>query len=245
MDHRRGRRGSRQLQIHPCVSILQSYYPRVIKSGVFMPTNDRSQFPRVVSVSGADNIRGPWTPFRVAANGTNPAPWALWNSSSQTSEIALAVEDMHIFTAPHWTSNYTRIGSPVTWNTTDYSPTWTEDPFIWRDKRGNWHALAHWMIDIVEYGRKYPRVGAHMFSRDLASGWTFKAQEAFSSTVEFTDGAMETFNRRERAKIFFDEDLTPLYLVSGVQALDSKSSFTLVQPIGSKWKDYERKLGFS
>jgi hypothetical protein len=101
------------------------------------------------------------------------------------------------------------------------------------------------MIDIVEKnGTKYPRVGAHMFSRDLESGWVFKVQEAFNSTVVFTDGAAETFNRRERSKIFFDEDLTPLYLVSGVQALGAKSSFTLVQPIGSEWREYEKKLGF-
>lgn len=101
------------------------------------------------------------------------------------------------------------------------------------------------MIDIVEKnGTKYPRVGAHMYSRSLENGWTFRVEEAFSSTVAFTDGAVETMNRRERAKIFFDEDMTPLYLVSGVQALGTKSSFTLVQPIGSAWRDYERKLGF-
>ena len=157
----------------------------------------------------------------------------------------LGAEDMKIYAAPHWDGNYSRINTPVSWNTTDYSPTWTEDPFIWRDKRGNWHALAHWMIDIVEHnGQKYPRVGAHMFSRTLENGWDFKVQEAFNSTVTFTDGMVETFNRRERSKILFDEDMDPLYLISGVQALGSKSSFTLVQPIGKKWQKYEEDLGF-
>lgn len=101
------------------------------------------------------------------------------------------------------------------------------------------------MIDIVEHdGQKYPRTGAHMFSRRLEAGWNFKVQEAFNSTVTFTDGAVETFNRRERPKIFFDDDLTPLYLVSGVQALGVKSSYTLVQPIGEAWREFEGKLGF-
>ena len=101
------------------------------------------------------------------------------------------------------------------------------------------------MIDIVEHnGQKYPRVGAHMFSRTLENGWDFKVQEAFNSTVTFTDGMVETFNRRERSKILFDEDMDPLYLISGVQALGSKSSFTLVQPIGKKWQKYEEDLGF-
>jgi len=178
----------------------------------------------------------------VAASGTNPAAWPLWTPDTHTTEMALAVEDMHILTAMDWNGTYTLV-SNVPWNTTDYSPTWTEDPFIWRDKRGNWHALAHWMIDIVEYDRrKYPRVGAHMFSRDLQQGWQFKVQEAFNSTVLFTDGVTQTFNRRERAKIFFDNELNPLYLVSGVQALDAKTSFTLVQPIGSKWVEFENAL---
>ncbi|KAK7189083.1 hypothetical protein DPSP01_010333 [Paraphaeosphaeria sporulosa] len=204
-----------------------------------------SQFPNNVSVSSASSIRGPWTPFHITINGTNPAPWPLYSPANKTSQIALAVEDFKIFTAPDWNGAFTRVNEDVAWNTTDYSPTWTEDPFIWRDKRGNWHALAHWMIDIVEKnGTKYPRVGAHMFSRRLESGWTFKVQEAFSSTVEFTDGAVETFNRRERSKIFFDEDMRPLYLVSGVQAMGVKSSFTLVQPIGKRWREYENELGF-
>lgn len=204
----------------------------------------RSRFPNNVSVSSSTSIRGPWTPFHITINGTNPAPWPLYSPSDKTSKIALAVEDFKIFTAPDWSGTYTRANEDVSWNTSDYSPTWTEDPFIWRDKRGNWHALAHWMIDIVEKnGTKYPRVGAHMFSRQLESGWTFKVQEAISSTVAFTDGAVETFNRRERSKIFFHEDMTPLYLVSGVQALGAKSSFTLVQPIGGRWRHYEKELG--
>ncbi|KAK3215184.1 hypothetical protein GRF29_19g2475826 [Pseudopithomyces chartarum] len=204
-----------------------------------------SNFPAVISVSSASSIRGPWTPFHVTVNGTNPAAWPLYEGSNKTSRIALGAEDMKIYAAPQWDGNYTRINTPVSWNTTDYSPTWTEDPFIWRDKRGNWHALAHWMIDIVEHGgQKYPRVGAHMFSRSLENGWNFKVQEAFNSTVTFTDGAEETFNRRERSKVFFDEEMNPLYLISGVQALGSKSSFTLVQPIGQKWRRYEEDLGF-
>src|SRR6478735_1292482 len=109
-----------------------------------------SQFPNNVSVSSASSIRGPWTPFHITINGTNPAPWPLYSPANKTSQIALAVEDFKIFTAPDWNGAFTRVNEDVAWNTTDYSPTWTEDPFIWRDKRGNWHALAHWMIDIVE-----------------------------------------------------------------------------------------------
>ncbi|KAL5425792.1 hypothetical protein PMIN04_002404 [Paraphaeosphaeria minitans] len=242
LGDRSHRRRPQDVQIDPGVSI-----PSLLPDAriAVLKARPSSRFPNNISVSAAPSIRGPWAPFHVAVNGTNPAPWLLGSPDGKTSQIALAVEDFKIFTAPRWIGAFTRVGEDVAWNTTDYSPSWTEDPFLWRDKRGNWHALAHWMIDIVEKdGAKYPRVGAHMFSRQLEGGWAFKVQEAFSSTVEFTDGAVETFNRRERAKIFFGEDMTPLYLVSGVQAKGAKSSFTLVQPIGERWREYEKNLGF-
>lgn len=102
------------------------------------------------------------------------------------------------------------------------------------------------MIDIAERGVKYPRVGAHMYARELTGPWTFKLQEAFNSTVQFTDGSVETFGRRERPKVFFsgDGEVVPLYLVSGVQSLGMTGSWTLVQPVGSEWREFEKGLGF-
>lgn len=103
------------------------------------------------------------------------------------------------------------------------------------------------MIDIVEKnGQKYPRVGAHLFARELTGKWTFKLQEAFNSTVNFTDGTIQTLNRRERPKIYFSDDgeMTPLYLINGVQDIGSSASYTLIQPIGTAWEAYERGLGF-
>ncbi|KAF2819800.1 hypothetical protein CC86DRAFT_449825 [Ophiobolus disseminans] len=207
----------------------------------------KENWPNNISVSAAQDIKGPWTPFHITINGTNPAPWPLYSPENQTSKITLIAEDLRIFTAERWDAKYSLINS-ASWNTSDYSRTWAEDPFVWRDKRGHWHALAHWMIDIVEKnGTKYPRVGAHMYARTLEGEWTFKLQEAFNSTVTFTDGSVETFNRRERPKLFFSDDgeLTPLYLVSGVQALGSTTtSYTLIQPVGTAWREYEAALGF-
>lgn len=206
----------------------------------------KERWPNNISVSAAGDIRGPWSPFHITINGTNPAPWPLWTEGDRTSGIALLAEDLRVFKADRWDGGYTLVNTP-TWNTSDYSPTWTEDPFVWRDKRGHWHALAHWMIDIVEKnGTKYPRVGAHMFSRTLEGKWQFKVQEAFSSKVAFTDGSTETFGRRERPKLFFSEDgeLSPLYLVTGVQEVGAKgTSWTFVQPIGEGWREFEMGLG--
>lgn len=196
-------------------------------------------------MSSAPDIRGPWTPAQVLVNGTNPAPWPAWSPQDKTSEIILGSEDLNIYAADRWDGDY-RLINAAPWNTSDYSPTWTEDPFLWRDKRGHWHALGHWMIDLVEYdGRKYPRVGAHMYSRTLTGKWNFKLHEAFNSTVNFTDGTTQTLNRRERPKIYFSDDgeMTPLYLLNGVQDIGSSASYTLIQPIGTRWESFEKELG--
>ncbi|CEL00422.1 hypothetical protein ASPCAL00024 [Aspergillus calidoustus] len=227
-------------------------------TGVDAPPAERcrsisyTQWPNNISVSSAESIRGPWTPWKLILastepHSTNPAPWPLWSPRDRSHKIALGVEDVAIFTADRWDGEYEQVYTP-TWNTSEWSSTWTEDPFLWRDKRGNWHALVHWMIDLVEHdGQKFPRVGAHVFARELTGPWHFKQQEAFNSTVYFEDGTVQTLKRRERAKIFFSDDgeMTPLYLINGVQEMDQGSlSSTFIQPIGKKWREYERRLGF-
>ncbi|KAL4812819.1 hypothetical protein BDW67DRAFT_119241 [Aspergillus spinulosporus] len=209
------------------------------------------QWPNNISVSTAQDIRGPWTPFELVLasidpHSTNPSLWPLWTPEKPTSKIALAVEDIAIFLADNFNSAYELVHTQ-SWNTSEYSPTWTEDSFLWRDKRGHWHALAHWMIDLVEHdGQKWPRVGAHVFSRELTGPWHWHLHEAFNSTVTYMDGTVQTLKRRERAKIFFSDDgeMTPLYLVNGVQEMgESSRSSTFIQPIGEGWKDFERRLG--
>ncbi|OBT85559.1 hypothetical protein VE02_06714 [Pseudogymnoascus sp. 03VT05] len=150
------------------------------------------QWPNNISVSSAHSIKGPWTPHKMILNSlepqsTNPAPWPLWTRKTPTREIALGVEDNAIFKSDRWDGEYKLIHTQ-TWNTTEWSPTWTEDTFLWRDKRGNWHALDHWMIDLVEHsGQQWPRVGAHVYARELTGPWHFTQQEAYNSTITFTD----------------------------------------------------------
>ncbi|KAK8872489.1 hypothetical protein PGQ11_003003 [Apiospora arundinis] len=188
-----------------------------------------------ISVSSAPDVRGPWTPPRLVVNGTNPAPWPVWGEEESSGpQIALAVEDNKIFMADDgWNDGVYKLAKTMPWNTSDYSDHWTEDPFLWRDKRGNWHILCHWMIDIAVHGVKYPRVGGHLFSRNLTGDWTFKLQEVYNTTVHFIDGGRTDYYRRERPKLFFSDDglLRPLYLINGVQEFNSSASYTLIQPI--------------
>lgn len=102
------------------------------------------------------------------------------------------------------------------------------------------------MIDIAERGEKYPRVGGHLFSRSLTGNWTFKLQAAYNTTVYFTDGGRTDYYRRERPQLYLSDDgnLTPLYLINGVQEFNNSASYTLIQPIGEQATLYERILGF-
>ncbi|KAF5586674.1 uncharacterized protein FSUBG_12061 [Fusarium subglutinans] len=215
-----------------------------------------TRWPNNISVSAADNIRGTWSPFKMildsdrpsGIHATNPSAFPLWTHNNPTREIVLGIKDYSIFTAKSWNSDYKLIYQ-ATWNVTEQeNPEWTEDPFIWRDRRGNWHSINHWMIDYVENDKQqWPRVGSHLFSRKLTGPWHFKLQEAFSSNITFTDGSWQVFKRRERPKLFFSDDgkMTPLYLTNGVQEMNQTgAAFTLVQPIGTKWKEFEKDLGF-
>ncbi|KAE9994292.1 hypothetical protein EG327_000138 [Venturia inaequalis] len=203
--------------------------------GVDVPDATKKDWPNNISVSSAPTIRGPWSPFTVLLNGTNPAPFS---PSNQNTTAVLMDEDQNIFTAPSHLGPYTLL-SKAPWNTTDFSPTWAEDPFLYRDYRGYFHVLAHWMIDLsLEPSRKYPRVGAHMFSRKLEGPWMFRPEygPAFTSEVKFEDGSVENFGRRERPKVFFvggEGRMGGAVLVTGVQKMGKGGgSFTLVQGIG-------------
>ncbi|KAF2179713.1 hypothetical protein K469DRAFT_798024 [Zopfia rhizophila CBS 207.26] len=224
----------------------QKYLIYFIGRDMETPDTCRSiKMPNNVSVSSSSDLKT-WDPQRLLlVNATNPTPWPLWTSENPTSELILGVEDNRIYSANKWFGPYKHIKSQ-TWNTSDYSDHWSEDPFLWRDKRGNWHILVHWMIDIAERNQKFPRVGGHLFARELTGNWTFKLQEVYNTTVEFTDGRSIDYYRRERPKLFFSDDgnMTPLYLVNGVQEFNSSGSYTLIQPIGYGARVYERSLGF-
>lgn len=84
-----------------------------------------------------------------------------------------------------------------------------EDPHIWRDERGRYHALLH--------GGPQPPpdhfidVGYHAFSLD-GKIWAFSEKPAFQSTVTTTDGKVHKFRRRERPKLLLDSHRRPIYM---------------------------------
>jgi hypothetical protein len=195
-------------------------------------------------VSWASSPDGPWTPplhlFTADArqSDTNLAPvilpggklvgiWRIWLKGSWP----------HLVTA----SNYKDPASYNWGNTTPSrtSPLFpglgsagTEDPALYLDKQGRFHALFHNM----QPGGNRPATNlGHAYSR-TGTSWTYTGVCGNSSGT-YTDGTTFAFSRRERPHPVFAEDGTTIVAVTnGVQYKDSTTKggdavFTFLQPI--------------
>ncbi|KAJ6013961.1 hypothetical protein N7540_008552 [Penicillium herquei] len=182
--------------------------------------------------SGMDNAA--WD-----ADVTNPGPLHVHSSSHTFSETILSyracpyngngTELITIASAADYPGPYTPIHprKPIFEQT-------SEDPFMWMDKRGNFHLLVHSLLSDAGFGDG-ANVGRHAYSRSWDGPWTFDMETvAYNTTVEFSDGSSINYYRRERPNLFFsdDGDMRPLFLSTGVQEVDSSASYSLIQPIG-------------
>lgn len=109
---------------------------------------------------------------------------------------AMATSD-GVITAPSWRGPYT-MHTMIGNGTINI-----EDPFVWQDRRGNLHALFHKFTD------EHPNSGGHAFARASAAGaggagWTVSAAAAYTTAITTADGAVTTFNRRERPHLLLD-----------------------------------------
>lgn len=183
------------------------------------------------------------------ADVTNPSPFPLYSQHNETSEILLAYrgcpyncsgsELLNLATAPSYPGPYTKVQPQPLF----FAP--NEDPFIWRDKRGHFHMLTHSLEADGGFGDG-PKVGRHTYSRMMEGPWTFNNRSlAFSTLVEYSDGTIVDFYRRERPQLFFSEDgeMTPLYLTTGVQEKGSAMSYSVIQPFCGAG-EWERGCGF-
>ena len=100
----------------------------------------------------------------------------------------------------------------------------------WVDKRGNFHFLMHYIPD-------QQLVARHAFSRSYLGPWMIHEKSIpYNSTVPFTDGAVVTYEKRERPHIVWDANQNPAWLVTGVVTPSGQhgyngKSLTLVQQI--------------
>ena len=135
------------------------------------------------------------------------------------------------------------------------SPQWpvgVEDPYIWRDRNGVYHALAHCFTPF--YG-----VHAYVHPEDVPSdfndnvtamNWTLGGS-AYGNTVQFTDGTSFAFSRRERPHLVWKggEEGTgsPIALTNGVEYGAAANTayqdaiYTLSQPIAQQHTQKEKE----
>lgn len=160
----------------------------------------------------------------------NPAPYLMSDSSVRVM--------VHTLTAPwagesvahadSWRGPYTFITGNL-----DYCEKCEEDPFMYRDKRGNWHVLYHRMFDPIGGHSTSPIpspgwAGGHAFSRD---GLNFSTiSRAYSTYVPLANGTVMNLNRRERPKLVFGPSGDIEYMSNGAQMHDGRT-FTLVVPL--------------
>jgi hypothetical protein len=137
-------------------------------------------------------------PFVKAGSypGGNPAPvfhnGAFYLTNQKTTQI---------YSAPALGAAWSIFGNISDPNlpTDDYH---VEDPFLWVDKRGNWHIINHAYsnMQFTSCGASY--VSAHWFSED-GKDWHWSDQP-YAHTVFYDDGSNHTYTTLERPNLHFN-----------------------------------------
>lgn len=112
------------------------------------------------------------------------------------------------------------------------NPGGVEDPFIWVDAEGHYHALFHMLYPAHPYSG-----GGHAFSRDGVK-WTWTGQ-AYDGNVTFTDGTQAQYANGDRPHLLFDASgKVPVALTTaagtdwGAPGMNTDQTFTLLRPLG-------------
>merc|ERR1711976_1029488 len=124
----------------------------------------------------------------------------------------------------------------------------TEDPFVYLDNNGNFHAVFHHMYGEGTTSQWWmDTCGGHAFSRDGIS-WIYSGvawgnpEHPRGYIANFTDSSSFNFTRLERPHLIFDGQGNPTHLVSAAQygfgiftgpgdAHNDDASYTMIQPI--------------
>jgi hypothetical protein len=86
--------------------------------------------------------------------------------------------------------------------------TW-EDPFLFVDRRGHFHLLAHvWTSQPYVSSSVALPISGHAFSEDGLS-WSFSAHQPYSNAVSRADGSVQYFATLERPKLLFGDPRDP------------------------------------
>lgn len=210
-----------------------------------------SRDPTYMSWAPAGGARGEWSdPVLVlqeapqmdtnmaAVINANGSLVGMWRDHHLTPDRK-GKSTIHQVTASNWKDNTT-----YQWTVTDLLfgdenltyPGGVEDPFLWIDQRGNYHALFH-----ILYGGHPYQSGGHAYSSDgLRWIWT---GEAYDGNVTWAAGSEvgKLQANGDRPHLIFDKDgHTPVALTNsgsthwGATGMDPDQTITLLRPLHTK-----------
>ncbi len=149
---------------------------------------------------------GPWTAVESNISCNNPAPMQHPNG---TIFLVCKNAGSHMFrsdsgdVAGPWTKVMDLPKSPPGMGT-------YEDPFLYLDKRGNWHIIFHSWNHTND-----DNIAGHYYSTD-GLNWITSTVQPYGNTAMLTDGTQLHFTTRERPKILFNDQGEPAFLYNGV-----------------------------
>jgi len=168
-----------------------------------------------ISLNTATSISGPWTTIGQknpkvswASGTTNPGLFVYSNGSYlmayrgnlKTDKFRSPNERLGLASASSWKSEF------VDSRTAPIFPHQGEDPYIYQDKRGNFHIIFHDMDGSDRGGHGYSRDGVTWYSGDVP---------CYTGEIQFSDGTTKKFRRRQRPQLIVQEGV-PKYLYTGV-----------------------------
>jgi len=174
------------------------------------------------------------TNFAAVIN-TDGSLVGMWRDH-QLSPGSKGKSTIHLAHATNWkdSSTYTYTVSDVLFGDQGIdNPGGVEDPFMYVDAEGNYHALFHMLYPVHPYSR-----GGHAFSRD-GRNWTWTGQ-AYDGNATFTDGTHTEFQNGDRPHLIFDKSgQVPIALTTaagtnwGATGMDHDQTFTLLRPLAT------------
>eukprot|EP01063_Lacrimia_lanifica_P035701 TRINITY_DN688_c1_g1_i1.p1 TRINITY_DN688_c1_g1~~TRINITY_DN688_c1_g1_i1.p1 ORF type:complete len:349 (+),score=139.78 TRINITY_DN688_c1_g1_i1:42-1088(+) len=182
----------------------------------------------------ADAPSGPFTdatPKGWSCN--NPAPW--WAAAEETWYI---VCPQGILTAKDVSGPWSKYAD---YPTHPPSSAVLEDPYLYQDQRGNWHAVFHaYDTSVFDHCGSSP-ISGHSFSRDLKTWSTLPTYvQPYDGTVRRADGTDVVLSTLERPKFVFDGEGRITHLFNG--AANVAECNHLKPCVDCKYLDYTMTL---
>ena len=185
-------------------------------------------------------------PFEIVGPSSFVSDWNLAITINASGSAVGVIRELFPWAASNFSNN-------ATWHAVNVEPggsqgpplpdSSVEDPHIYVDRRGVFHAVVH-SQEQTPGGAMLEFCGGHAYSLDGAT-WHYTGF-AYGNAANYSDGSWQAFARRERPHLLFAADgVTPIALSNGVQfaappgivcKIDGNAApcdpiFTLVQPV--------------